>query len=150
MNKTIFVPLLGLAALNLSCSHSEALPPIEPAIRNTDYEFSWSYERSTGEITVKLQNLLSKPLCFDSSNWPDQNGELHFGSRIFSVIISGVSYSFEDTNLGYLGGRYGPHLSANGELVAVINLSQFNVPMTVAQPEVIELKHNTGLNYCIE
>jgi len=139
----VFAPLLLI-----SCQHNENYEWPDKAEILKDYRFDWVLLEGTQSIRVSLVNLQIEPLCFDSSFWPDQNGDMHYAKDVMEIVVNGSVYQFIDENLGYPSGSFDAHLPAKGEISSIVPLANFMLPNNVSNFPIDDVKYNNIIYFC--
>ena len=86
-------------------------------------------------FVLSLKSLDDRPLCIYVEKWPNQKGQLHFGSRWVKLKSPNGTYPAKDENFGYCVDEHGKHcliyIAPRSTLNGFIGYEQFGNPAVI-------------------
>jgi len=101
---------------------------------NPRYKLVISDQPDFRRFRLRLESLDDRPLCLDITRWPNDIGQLHFGSVWATLRSTQGTYMARDENFGRcIGPSCTIHIKPRSSLTGFIGYSEFGNPKKIAK-----------------
>ena len=136
------------ALLLMGCNHMQAKKVSECAKLNRDYAINYFVNKNARTLSITLENKTKRNLCYDSFDWPDHNGDIHFGGDLLTMLVDNITYAFENENLGYRTAYDEAVIAEHSFIQEEVELSKFRGVLDHIPSDNIQFHYGIALFFC--